>query len=167
MTLTTRMKAIAARASPRSPYICLQCQRQASTVVRRATPRLQTSLPPRRSASTVPFSERIRRKIWGTDAPPGQDNPYGAPGSFEQQRNERLGRQNEQDPPDEDNTRQPAIVEQPQEALDSEGNDATTWEGMRVIGGADYGLETWDSEHQFEGLDLTVVELFMTADALL
>ncbi len=103
--------------------------------------------------------ERIRSKIWGTDAPPGQEDPYGAPGTFEQQRNQRLAKSNEGGPPDRETPRAPAIAEQPQEESELEESSSTMLEGMRVVGHADYGLKGWDRRHQFEGLDFTIMEL--------
>jgi hypothetical protein len=34
--------------------------------------------------SSNPYLEKMRRKIWGTDNPPGQEDPYGSPGTIEQ-----------------------------------------------------------------------------------
>lgn len=159
MTSTCQLRVLAGRASSQKPYICLQCRRQVSTAASRATPRLQPTFPPRRSASSTPFSQRIRNKIWGTDTPPGKDNPYGAPGSFEQQMDQRLARNHDEGAPDGNIPPEPAIIEQPQEMSDSEGSNVTTWEGMRVVGQPNYGLKNWDTEHSFQGLDFTIIEL--------
>ncbi|POS84800.1 hypothetical protein EPUL_002557 [Erysiphe pulchra] len=35
-----------------------------------------SSLTPRGTNTTEPFTEKVRKKIWGTDQPPGQANPY-------------------------------------------------------------------------------------------
>lgn len=40
----------------------------------------------RHASSSLPFTERLRRKIWGTDNPPGLQDPYGGPGYFERRR---------------------------------------------------------------------------------
>jgi hypothetical protein len=31
----------------------------------------------------IPFTEKVRRKLWGTDNPPGLKDPYGGPSMFE------------------------------------------------------------------------------------
>lgn len=102
--------------------------------------------------------ERIRSKIWGKNAPPGQEDPYGAPGTFEQQRNRRLAAKAAEGPPDGKIPRDPAIVEQHQEESDLEESDSTMGEGMRVVGHADYGLKGWDRRHLFEGLGCNMIE---------
>lgn len=69
-------------------------------------------------------------------------------------------RKDEEDLPDGEIPREPAINEQPQEESDPEaegpeGSNVTKWDGMRVVGHARYGLKNWDEEHPFEGLDFT------------
>jgi hypothetical protein len=61
-----------------SSYICSSCRHAAFrrrladfTALRHA------------SSSNIPFTEKIRRKIWGTDNPPGLADPYGGPSFFE------------------------------------------------------------------------------------
>lgn len=159
MTYTSRLGSVAGRALPGlPPYICLQCRHQATIAARRATPRLQTSSPLRRNASSTPFAQRLRNKIWGTDTPPGQENPYGEPGSFERQRTERLAQRDER-PADEEAPEKLAAVEQYQESEFLEGNEMSTWEGMRVIGGPKWGHREWDEMNPFQGLDHTSIEL--------
>ncbi|KAF7502603.1 hypothetical protein GJ744_005444 [Endocarpon pusillum] len=42
----------------------------------------------RDASSGLPWTERIRRKMWGSDNPPGLKDPYGGPGYFERRRQE-------------------------------------------------------------------------------
>lgn len=100
----------------------------------------------------------MRRKIWGTDTPPGLPNPYGAPGAFEKLRNERSGKKDEEGPTDEENPGEAAMTEQPEAESDVESDDANNFEGYRVVGQVNYGLKEWDEEHQFEGLEVTIME---------
>lgn len=149
MTYAPRIKAMGVRVSSYLPYVCLQCQRRGVTAARQATPPLQIPIQPRRSASSVPFTERLRQKIWGTTAPPGPENPYGAPGTFEQHRKKNLEkRAAEAGPQEERIANKPAVID---EDTDSEVGEATTWEGMRVVGQKDYGLKEWDEEHPYQG----------------
>ena len=63
-----------------SLYICASCRRQA---LRQHIRRPQLV---RDASSSLPFTERLRRRIWGTDNPPGLPDPYGGPGYFERRR---------------------------------------------------------------------------------
>lgn len=72
-----------------TPYVCATCRS-----------RSQFQLPSRpdtqqaRSNSDIPFTEKLRRKIWGTDNPPGLKDPYGGPSFLERrlaQRKQRRG----------------------------------------------------------------------------
>ena len=59
-----------------SQFICLQCRQGASFTFRPNPKPPSTSSTALRHASSVPFSEKLRRRIWGTDNPPGQKDPY-------------------------------------------------------------------------------------------
>jgi protein kinase C substrate 80K-H len=72
----------------RAPYVCSSCRHQ---VLRQRIWQLQLI---RSASSGVPFTERLRRKIWGTDNPPGLEDPYGGPSYFEKRRQQaREGRE--------------------------------------------------------------------------
>lgn len=78
------------------------------------------------SSDDPTLTERIRRKIWGTDSPPGLKDPYGGRGVFEQRWS---------------GERQPS-QEQEAEPIEQEGEiappdaytEATNWEGLEHIG---------------------------------
>jgi hypothetical protein len=67
-----------------SPYICTSCR---TTSRLPANLRLHNASQQIRHNSTekgeIPLTEKIRRKLWGTDNPPGLKDPYGGPGMFE------------------------------------------------------------------------------------
>ena len=67
-----------------SPYVCNSCRHLA------LRQRIGNQ-PPLRHASSknIPFTEKLRRKIWGTDNPPGLADPYGGPSFLERYRQER------------------------------------------------------------------------------
>lgn len=74
------VRAVGALSKPTStPYVCAACR----------------SLHPSQSSqqvrhdSNIPFTEKLRRKIWGTDNPPGLKDPYGGPSFLERARAER------------------------------------------------------------------------------
>jgi hypothetical protein len=65
-----------------TPYVCASCRFAVSTGSRQQT----------RHQSDLPFTEKIRRKIWGTDNPPGLKDPYGGPSFLERALAERRAR---------------------------------------------------------------------------
>ncbi|MCJ1477174.1 hypothetical protein MMC13_005845 [Lambiella insularis] len=124
--------------------------------LRNSTPTTTSLLPlaciiPRRSASTtrdkISATESIRRKIWGTDEPPGQADPYGDASLLD--RTKQL-------------SQEPEVLESKSTSEQDEKAEktaayadyvpATTWDGLDHIGGATgWWEEAWDEEHQFEG----------------
>lgn len=120
-------------------YLCSACKRQAnpfSTSVIREAP------------ATTPFTEKIRRRIWGTDQPPGQEDPYGVASINEQTRSQ-----------EEDASAKTEAEEYPQ-ALQSPGpretsevkastdyEPAYTWDGLEEVG----GYEDWAPDYEFQG----------------
>lgn len=96
----------------------------------------------------------MRKKIWGTDLPPGQENPYGDPGVIEQRRLQKEAQDKERGIEKAEPVATevaPAAEKEVTEPADVEESDATTWEGMPTVGGPDWGIENWDDEHPFEG----------------
>ena len=84
--------------------------------------------------------------MWGTENPPGAEDPYGGPSKLEQRR---------------DNRKKDlvAVAEGAPDAetvLPDDGASnyvpATTWDGLEHIGGASgWWEEAWDQEHPFYG----------------
>lgn len=80
-------KFVWARGSPLA-YVCPSCRYQA------ACQRIPHRQNRRNASSGLPFTEKLRRRIWGTDNPPGMKDPYGGPGYFERRRQQgREGRE--------------------------------------------------------------------------
>ncbi len=73
-------------------YICTSCRHQA---LRQRISQLQ---PIRNASSGLPQTERLRRRIWGSDNPPGLRDPYGAPGFFERRRKQAQKERGERPP---------------------------------------------------------------------
>lgn len=123
-----------------SPFLCAVCHRQG----------LSFSTSPSRAADPkTPFTKRIQQKIWGTDQPPGLDDPYGGGGVFDQSKRrapEKEVRQQEAQAPVEPDAQSPAP------AVSSSYEPATTWDGLQKVGGfGGWWREHWDPGHQFEG----------------
>jgi hypothetical protein len=76
-----------------STYSCSTCHRQA--------PLFSTS-PLRRDEEKTAFTEKLRRKIWGTENPPGLQDPYGG-GSF-LDKNKKSGQKTSEISPKRDTT---------------------------------------------------------------
>lgn len=133
----------------RSSYICLQCRRRTDLNL------LASSIPSipsirRRNASTsrdkTPYTEKLRKKIWGTDTPPGQADPYGNTSLLDRSKQQAKAQEQEPGPVD-------TIDAVP--ALDIDYIPATTWDGLDHIGGAaGWWEEAWDEENHFQGYAL-------------
>ena len=123
-----------------STYICPSCRRSHFP---RGFARDQ-----RRHASNknLPFTEKLRRKIWGTDNPPGLKDPYGGPSFLERRRAEREGRKlpeaEEANEPHE-----PDTLSNTPEAHSTEYVPASTWDGLEHIGGTGHWSETEPTSH--------------------
>lgn len=151
------IRKIATRASlcssPRSVYVCVRCRRLASNAAPKGNPSFPVSQTKRRSASSSSFTDKLRKRIWGTDAPPGEEDPYGAPGFIEQRRRAKEAKEQEESNPETKTLPPQRTADDPNEdeLEDIPESDATTWEGMPVVGGPDWGMEEWDEQHPFEG----------------
>ncbi|KAH8770527.1 ribosomal subunit 39S-domain-containing protein [Hyaloscypha finlandica] len=121
-----------ATAQTPSPYLCSACKLQATSFS-------TTSIRAARNNGKVPFTEKIRQRIWGTDKPPGLEDPYGDRSVFNK-------------------TKKRARVEEAEEGEQLEAakptpdlstyEPASTWDGLEEVGGFE---ENWDPDHQFRG----------------
>ncbi|KAF8867069.1 hypothetical protein BDZ45DRAFT_638372 [Acephala macrosclerotiorum] len=139
---------VKARTSAKSTtiYLCSAC-RNNSTPFSTSTIR----------AVKAPYTEKIRQKIWGTDQPPGQKNPYGETSVFDQTKKSEA----EETAKEEEEQRNTARVSRrPKKARPdmSSYEPATTWmneeDGTRVpwVGGfGNWWKNNWDPEHQYSG----------------
>ena len=91
-------------------------------------------------------ADKMRKKIWGTETPPGQEDPYGDR-SFVGERNKNMAEDNQESA----DTSEIAVASE--QAIDQgEYVPATTWDGLEHIGGATgWWEDAWDQEHQFKG----------------
>src|SRR5690349_833187 len=67
-----------------TPYVCRSCRHHAFRQRIANQQQLRCA-----SSSNLPFTERLRRKIWGTDNPPGLADPYGGPSFLERKLQQR------------------------------------------------------------------------------
>lgn len=138
--------------SSSTPYVCASCRGRAVI-----TPPSQQQIC---HNSDLPFTEKLRRKIWGTDNPPGLKDPYGGPSFLERRLAQR--RQGQQ-PQSEDSETQPEpqsqlrpVDEEPptgyrskyapniidradprqykMTVADAEYKEAETWDGLEWVG---------------------------------
>ncbi|KAF4174974.1 hypothetical protein CNMCM8694_005397 [Aspergillus lentulus] len=84
----------------------------------------------RNASNATPLTERVRRKIWGTDNPPGLKDPYGGEGVLERKWKKQPGQQEEE--PARASTE--ALETQSEDALSDTYEPATTWEGLPRVG---------------------------------
>ena len=152
MAPTSRIAAIASRAplctTSHPSYTCLQCRLVGSKAAQKSNPS-SIHLPSRRHASSFINSEKWRKKIWGSN-PPGQKDPYGAPGALDQRAKEQVV----EDPESAEQ------VDASEEELGDMGEGvaedpdykrATTWEGLESVGYSSWGKEQFSILHPFGG----------------
>ncbi|KAF7180488.1 hypothetical protein CNMCM7691_009779 [Aspergillus felis] len=84
----------------------------------------------RNASNAAPLTERVRRKIWGTDNPPGLKDPYGGEGVLERKWKKQPGQQEEE--PARGSTE--ALESQSEDVLPDTYEPATTWEGLPRVG---------------------------------
>lgn len=134
-------------------FVCLQCRHRSALAAQRGA--LSTSVPisPQRHASSTSsidsLTGKIRRKLWGTDNPPGQENPYGGLSKSELKKSKV-----KKDPV--------AVAEKaagagvlPSDTAASNYVPATTWDGLDQVGGATgWWEDAWDEKHPFRGYGL-------------
>lgn len=148
--LSTLVASVGQRSTVRRGFVCLQCRHRSALAAQKCALSTSIPVPTQRHASSTTrsdsLSERIRRKIWGTDSPPSQEDPYGGLSTFEQRKSKA-----KKDPVAvAEGVSGAAVV--PSDAAASNYVPATTWDGLDRIGGATgWWEEAWDQEHPFHG----------------
>ncbi|EKD15950.1 uncharacterized protein L3040_003192 [Drepanopeziza brunnea f. sp. 'multigermtubi'] len=132
-----------ANLSPSSTYLCAACRNHAAP--------FSTSMS-RTARDKIPMSEKLRRRIWGTDSPPGLKDPYGDQSVFDQTK-QREREQEIEDAKEERATQLAAIEAQRRQRetvadLDTSGYEpATTWDGLEEVGGPLRDPRDWEGEY--------------------
>ncbi|GKZ70227.1 hypothetical protein AnigIFM50267_005488 [Aspergillus niger] len=130
MRPSMRLLSLDVQGASRTLYVCSVCRNE-------ARPRPIVARQFLRHASNTPdsLSERVRRKLWGTDNPPGLKDPYG-----ESLLEKRFGKAKAQ-PEGETEvvTAEEAAPEAEADAVDQlepgvDYEPATTWEGLERVG---------------------------------
>ncbi|KAI1951932.1 hypothetical protein LOZ57_001345 [Ophidiomyces ophidiicola] len=137
--LLAPLEAVPAR-SASARYVCSTCRRQ---FVPRYPLQPLTAYQSRRHNSSdsksLPFTEKVRRKIWGTDNPPGLEDPYGGESFLEkrlrEKREAKAGTRPDSDLvpeviPEEHELSSEAPIPTPTE----EYVPAMTWDGLEHVG---------------------------------
>ena len=102
-----------------SPYLCSSCSHRATF--------FSTSIS-RPEDKKITLPEKLRRKIWGTDQPPGQENPYVNTSVYDQH-NDRI--REEELVKHEGQERTLATMA----GLDTSYVPAANWDGLERVGG--------------------------------
>jgi len=160
MAPTNQARVIAGHASlsviPRTRFICLQCRLQSSMLAREERLTRNNHSAQRHASSQTQW---LRKKIWGTDNPPGQKDPY-AKLTPEQQRQEQEEMELERQAMEEQNLEEESEGEDiPDELIDGlqrpgEYVPATTWHGLRSI-----RRKKWNAMHPYKGF-ATLLRLY-------
>jgi hypothetical protein len=103
------------------PFLCAAC---------RGHPSFSTSARRDARKSSLPRTERLRRRIWGTDEPPGMEDPYGGPSIVEQRKAAKSVEQGE-----EVKESHPELSTTAAAELDPNYEPATSWDGLMELGG--------------------------------
>lgn len=86
-------------------------------------------------------TDKLQKKIWGTERPPGQEDPYGKESVFDQKRRER---EQEREKGGELVPVADREVGEPEDQ--TEYVEATTAEGLETVGGPGWGAREWEAE---------------------
>lgn len=117
-----------------------------------------TTLPyaARRHASWLD-TDKLRKKIWGSETPPGQEDPYGGESSFDRKRREREQETREREQESgEGREPEPGPEENVKDSEDqTEYVEVTTAKGLEIVGGPGWGKREWKAENDFTGFDQT------------
>jgi hypothetical protein len=94
--------------------------------------------------------DKLRKKIWGSDKPPGLENPYGDGSILEQ--NERRRQRQKKD----NEVKDSEVKQRPQQKAKaykpvSSYEPAETWDGLQRVGGyGNWWAQNWDPLHPFK-----------------
>ncbi|KAJ9302248.1 hypothetical protein DTO271G3_1114 [Paecilomyces variotii] len=137
----------------KSLYVCSTCRQEFRPQVFSAS--VAHRFRRHASSNDTPFTEKVRRKIWGTDNPPGLKDPYGGEGVIERaMRKRRQGAEEEvvaaeQQQPD---LRELEQIEQ-EIAPPDDYRPASTWDSLERVGHlgrwSDYPPTEADEYHSF------------------
>lgn len=156
-----KLSRVSVPGSPRPAFICIQCRAENQIPSRSA---INVRIPSRCASSSPeksPFTERLRRKIWGTDKPLGLADPYGESQLVKNLKERQIAAGENPEAELVDDEAQEAKVPQKQKAVARPGTQiagetddsyvaAETWEGLDRIGGATgWWEEAWDAENIF------------------
>ena len=148
-----RFGSAACNALPQSSYVCFQCRLRASTAVRTTNPSISLPYVFRRQASWLDTT-KLRKRIWGTETPPGREDPYGKESVFDRKRRERQqkkeeGRELRSVPEGEVESVPEGEEENPEGSIGY--IPATTAHGLERVGGSNWGATEWEAENPFQG----------------
>ncbi|KAL4930695.1 mitochondrial 54S ribosomal mL50 protein [Aspergillus undulatus] len=115
----------------RTRYVCSTCRQES-----RPRPFVARQFLRNASDSSTPITERVRRKLWGTDNPPGLKDPYGGEGVFEKKfKKSQASRQAQEGENAPTEIQQEAATEEAvEETTSGDYIAATTWEGLDRVG---------------------------------
>jgi hypothetical protein len=116
----------------RSAYVCQSCRRRLHN-----TPVSKSSQTQVRRSTGSAFLDSVRKKIWGTDNPPGLANPYGPGWREKKKMREEAERRENLSPAQqagEDAGDQIVLDETPVDVNANPYVPAQTWDGLRHIG---------------------------------
>lgn len=111
--------------------------------------RALSTTPSHRASNAVPFTEKLRRKIWGTDSPPGRADPYSKESVLDQANKAKQ----QPEVPKEEELEVERVKAAPAVAADDANYEpAASWDGLEEVGDyEEFWEEEWTKEHPFQG----------------
>ena len=147
MTSAGRISLAARRTLPQSGFVCLQCRLRTSSTVRITNPSVTLPYASHRHQSFFD-TEKLRRKIWGSDTPPGQEDPYGEESVLDRRRRER-----EQERERSEELQRLPKTESGDGKDQAEYVPATTIEGLETVGAPGWDTKQWVEKNPFHGFN--------------
>jgi hypothetical protein len=106
-------------------FICSACLLRAP---------FSTSIKHSAEPEKLPRTERLRRRIWGTDQPPGLKDPYGGPSFAEEIQAAKAIEASKSKSEEAAPEPKPRRAKTPQPVLDASYEPAKTWAGLEEVG---------------------------------
>jgi hypothetical protein len=111
-----------------SLYVCLNCRQG-------FRPRTRPDVRSRRNASgNAPLTEKVRRKLWGTDDPPGLKDPYGGEGAIQKTFRKRSQEGTPEVTQETETVQDEGVLETDDVAPPLPYERAKTWDGLERLG---------------------------------
>ncbi|PBP27328.1 hypothetical protein BUE80_DR001643 [Diplocarpon rosae] len=132
-----------------STYLCSACKHHASPF---STSALRTAQ--NKASLTEKFTDKLRKKIWGTDNPPGQKDPYGDASIFDRTKMREEEQRNNEEEAAKARIAKAKAVSVPRAKKPARVKNlgtyqpANTWDGLQYVGDPVRDPRDWEGEYE-------------------